>query len=146
MAILPADKHWPPKDQGDSAAANALKLYYRAEATYAKTYPDIGYSADFASLGSGTDPLADSTPQHAGLVVSQQACPGNVCEYDGYRFTYTRVSKDHYFITARVIKWGQGSIIGYYIDETGVLHSTIEDREATVNDEPVTGADGTPIK
>jgi len=144
--LRPADMEWPPKEPSQDAAIEKLRTYNTAEMNYAMQYPDIGFSADLESLGSGPDPLAESNAQQAGLVIAPMACPGSVCEDNGYRVTYIRLNKNHYTIVARPLKFGEGGLLSFYTDETAVIRSTVEDRAPTADDPPVTSLDGTPIK
>ena len=73
-----------------------------------------------------------------GHITPALACDAPSCEFIGYRFQYTASagSKPHYTITAQPVSPTTG-IYSYYLDETGVLRRTKENRAATSSDPPV---------
>ncbi len=69
-----------------------------------------------------------------GRVVSGLSCDSPPCEYRFYHYRYTTTQdsgKPRYSISAHPVDGGGTS---FYVDETGVVRYTLEDREATSSD------------
>ncbi len=75
-----------------------------------------------------------------GRITPALSCDASGCESIGYHFQYAASagSKPHYTITAEPVSPSTG-IYSYYLDETGVLRRTKENRPATSSDPPVDG-------
>jgi len=58
-------------------------------------------------------------------------------EKSGYVFKYQRISNETYSIVARPKQFGTAGTRNFFTDQSGVIRVTNEDREATVNDEPL---------
>lgn len=85
--------------------------------------------------GHGTTPPALSSLK--GSIEPALACDAYACEYRSYRFHYTgspSSSNRRYSISAQPVR-PQGR--SFYLDETGVLRYTSEDRAATSSDPPL---------
>jgi type IV pilus assembly protein PilA len=125
-------RYWSP--------VGVLRTINTSEVTYSSTYPK-GFSPSLAALGPppGTQPTAEA----AGLIDPQLATG---VEY-GYTFTYKAVPDAdsiirHYTVVARPLKYHRESYPptnSFFTDETGVIRSTDEDREATSSDPPLGG-------
>ena len=69
-----------------------------------------------------------------GRVVAGLSCDAPPCEYRFYHYRYTAMQgsgKPRYSITAHPV---EGNGTSFYVDETGVVRYTLEDREATSSD------------
>ena len=76
-----------------------------------------------------------------GQIPSALSCDIPPCEYRLYRFRYTvwspELAKLRYSLSAQTLLHGGYS---FYLDETGILRNTGEDREATKFDPPLPNA------
>jgi hypothetical protein len=83
----------------------------------------------------GTPPPALSSLR--GRIVPDLSCDAPTCDYRSYRFHYAvsqGSSKARYSISAQALRWHWRS---FYVDETGVVRSTEENRAATASDPPL---------
>jgi hypothetical protein len=138
-----------------SPAVGALHTINTSEVIYSSTYT-TGFSPSLAALDG--NPSEKPTADAAGLIspalasgeisfdsVVYSATKGrNVRATIGYRLTY-RAAPDadgiirHYSVVARPIKYlGEGTP-SFFTDQSGVIRSTNEDRDATVSDPPLAG-------
>jgi hypothetical protein len=121
-----------------AAAVGSLRTINTAESTYTGEYK-AGYSPTLAALG---EPVGGSPPSAsaAGLIDPVLATGTK----SGYTFTYTPGPKDDaghiksYTVTARPLNNRTG-INSYFIDQTGVIRQTTEDRSATAKDPVIEG-------
>jgi hypothetical protein len=120
----------------ESSAEGMLRTYNTALVTYRANYPDRGLPYNLEMLGF--DPNDEPTAYHAALVsTSYVKAP---YEISGYRFNYAVVNDDPgrvYTITARPLQFGKSGNRSFYTDDSGVIRTTSEDREATKDDDPV---------
>ena len=126
----------------EASAASTLRAIHQAQVTYASTYPHKGYSISLAVLDAPpqgkerTENAADlmGPPQGPDLATGLKA---------GYRFTYIPGPFDlkgritGYCVIARPLKYDPPGVRSFYIDESGVLRATSEDRAATAQDPPL---------
>ncbi|MGD0921939.1 MAG: hypothetical protein ABSA70_09280 [Terriglobia bacterium] len=118
-----------------NSAVGSLRTISTAEITYASTY-NTGWSKDLASLGPGCTPPAANC---AGLI--DEVLAGG--KKSGYIFRYSpgaagrRGRIDRYTITARPEAFGKSGTKSFFVDESGVIRETSEDREATTTDGPL---------
>ena len=117
----------PSSDHNDASAVGSLRTLNTALITYQATYPDAGFAPTIESLGGDGQP----SPQRAGLIDPTLASGMK----SGYRFQYTRTSSSSYTITARPVEFGKTGTRNFFTDESGVIRSTREDREANAGDE-----------
>lgn len=101
----------------------------------------VSYSAGFSEMPDSMDALggpaeAESSKDHALLIDSQLA---STHVQSGYRFEYQKTSIDSYRITARPLDFGKSGRRNFFVDESGVIRFTEEDREATTNDDVLGG-------
>jgi hypothetical protein len=116
-----------------ASAVGSLRTINTAEMTYSSTYTR-GFSSSLTALapGAGENPTADA----AGLIDSVLASSVKT----RYRFTYRPAPPDatgkirHYTVVARPLKYQGVSENSYFTDETGIIRSTTEDRDATASD------------
>jgi len=120
----------PSRDHSEASAVGSLRTLNTALITYNATYPDVGFAPNLEVLG-GNGPQEPSA-QHAGLIDDSLASGVK----SGYQFHYTRMGKDAYTITARPVEPENG-LRSFFTDQTGVIRSTKEDREATDTDDPL---------
>jgi hypothetical protein len=119
----------------ETSAVGSLRIYYTVLASYHSSYPDAGFPSSLDVLGhSDTD---DPSANHAGFVDSMLSDPPY--EKSGYRFNYQLidVNQGEYTITARPLEFGRTGTRNFFIDQTGVIRATTEDREATKYDNPI---------
>jgi hypothetical protein len=128
-----------------AVAVSNLRTLNTALITYATTYPEVGLPANLQQLSGKTESEASS--EHAMLLdPSFMAAP---LLRDGYEFRYTLIDpgpidpatgKRHdgsYRISATPIEFGKTGMKSFFTDESAVIRSTIENREATENDDPL---------
>ncbi len=134
----------PPVDgrtSNQASAVSSLRTINTSLATYISTY-EGGYPPSLKALGPG--PAADCN--RAGLIDEVLASG----KKSGYVFEYrpgppTKSARagcpagaETYTVVARPAKYGEaGSKMSFFTDESGVIRSTTEDREATAADSPV---------
>ncbi len=97
----------------------------------------IGDAVKAYTAEHGTTPPALTSLK--GRITPALACDAPSCEFIGYRFHYAAspgASTPRYTITAQPLSPSTG-IYSYYLDETGVLRRTKENRAATSSDPPV---------
>lgn len=102
------------------------------EITAPKDLCDIDRAVKAYMVEHGTTPPALSSLH--GRIVPALSCDAPACEYRFYRFRYTASqgsSKPRYSISAQALS-GTGS--SFYLDESGLLRHTHENREATNSD------------
>jgi hypothetical protein len=133
-ALLPRGH---PRSTSQASAVASLRTINTAQITYASTY-DVSYSSSLAELGP-PPPGAVPTASAAGLIDEVLARGIK----NGYRFIYTpgpRNSKGAipgYTLTARPLEYTHQNRRSFFTDETGVIRSTQEDRNATAQDPPL---------
>jgi len=75
----------------EASAVGSLRTINTAQVTYSATYPDRGFAADLATLGSDPKHPTENSDSYAGLLDNSLANPGCAagkwCEKSGYRFT-----------------------------------------------------------
>jgi hypothetical protein len=115
---------WRAPDEASSIGA--LRTINVAQAEYARTHPDKGFASSLAELGPGSDdPLIDSV-----LASGKKS---------SYIFILTAAPQDshgrivRYGITARPQHYGKTKR-SYFIDESGLLRFTTENRAPTAQD------------
>jgi hypothetical protein len=120
----------------ESAAVRIMRMYSTAIVAYRSTYPDEGLPRSLDVLGNdGSD---EPSTYHAALVY--RAWATSPFEFVGYRFEYSREYGEDaaaYTITARPLDVGHTGVRSFFLDESGVVRATSEDREATVDDDPI---------
>lgn len=144
-----------PKPSYEETTAGMLRAINSAEVTYSTTYAR-GFSPSFSptleALGgaSGAMPSAG----HAGLIDSRLASGETTAcrsiyssEKTEYKFTY-KAAPDaegvigHYTVVARPQKYRDDrgeTWSSYFIDQSGTIRWTTEDRDATATDPPLAG-------
>lgn len=136
-----------PDEQAASAATAAatLRTLNTALVTYATTYPEVGLPASLQQLSgaSGSEPSS----QHAMLMDPAFAAAPLI--KDGYEFRYTMIEpgainpetdkepQGRYTITATPVEFGKTGSQSFFTDQSCVVRSTRENREANENDEPI---------
>jgi hypothetical protein len=138
----------------EEAALESLQIILAAVSEYANTFKDIGFPEEInvlvklpAKPGEQDESTAESEdavldPQHAQLL--QEAYGKNPSELEGYRFEYTllrhgRENTGSYSITATPLTFGKTGTRSFYVDESGVIKATKEERAATVTDSRLYG-------
>lgn len=120
-------------------AVVALQLINAAEMEYAKTYGH-GFSPTLEALGA---PAAGTLPNAGAANLALPAIEGGIRL--GYRLAYTPSKPDPagyiagYSLSARPVRYRRETRRSFYTDQTGVIRSTKEDREAAVQDPPYRG-------
>lgn len=134
-----------PMRAGQTSCPGILRTLHTVEVTFASTYQG-GFTDGLHRLGP--PPSGNPNVDHADLVFPVYAGrgPGGTnfgFEKAGCKFTYTP-GKRHfgsiptYTITAEQVEFEHGRK-NFFIDETGVIRGTIENRTATAKDPPLYG-------
>ncbi len=124
-------------------ARSTLSVFYENLQTYQSQY-HLGFPATLKVLGQPPS-WASGTAEHAGLV--DDKFPGHQFDDDGsyisegsYRITYEPgPANDNgkimsYLLSARPLEFGKTGKSSFVVDETGKVHSTHENRAATLSD------------
>jgi type IV pilus assembly protein PilA len=129
---------WKSKSQIDeTSAVRSLRMVISAESNYAQAY-GTGYSSTLTTLGPPPDAMP--TASMAGYLDSELT--GG--QKEGYSFIYSAGSADEngrittYTLIANPLKPGQTGKTYYYVDQTGLIH-TSKDHQASPNDPPIGG-------
>ncbi len=128
-----------PTAAHQASAVGSLRTINTADIMYESTY-DRGYSPTLAALGPPPG-NAQASAAAAGLIDSVLASGIK----SGYTFSYSPGLADkagrvkNYTVSARPLKYTKTGWNSYFIDETGVIRQTNEDRAATVKDPPLAG-------
>lgn len=124
--ILPNLLFYRLRAPDEASSIGALRTINVAQVEYARTHPDRGFASSLAELGPGSDdPLIDSVLANG--------------KKSSYIFTLTAAPQDfhgrivRYGITARPQHYGKTKH-SFFIDESGVLRFTTENRAATAQD------------
>jgi hypothetical protein len=128
-----------------AVALSTLRVMNTSLVTYSTTYPKVSLPYRLEQL-TGT-PDEEPSAEHAMLL--DPAFNASPLIKDGYEFRYTLVDAGqinpatgnreggHYQITATPVEFGKTGSKSFFTDETAVIRVTIENREATENDEPL---------
>ena len=109
--------------------ATVLKAYYDKSGT--------GFPQDVSSVGELV--TTDDVPQQGMNPVMFASCKQNRCSWDGYEVRYERRSsglRGGYTLQARPEQYGRTGVRSFYMDQSGVIRATEEDRAATERDDP----------
>jgi hypothetical protein len=112
-----------------AAAVHSILTVEKCAAAYSSDHPESGYPASLALLGQ-----SGSNCVEPGLATGTS---------HGYTFAYTAGPKDAqgrvltYTVTARPEDFRRSGDVNYFLDETGVIRSTPEDRPSTAQDPPL---------
>lgn len=117
------------------------RSHLRLIATACITYQAMfgGYPENLTDLRSGVTPSLRPDPRRAGLIPEYLAA-GKV---SGYLYIYKAGKRDRrgrvvgYTVTAIREKAEGSYILNFFVDETGIIRSTLEDRAATGADPPL---------
>lgn len=120
---------------GEASHVGSLRQYVSGCISYSNMHPELGYPANLSLLGPGGD----------GLLDEMLAPPGGVttASKSGYSFTYTPGKPDEsrrvntFTISARPLKYRGTGQRNLFVDESGVIRFTVEDRPATAQDPPI---------
>ena len=122
-----------PTARNEAAAQDFLRALYSALQRYSNLYVDVGFPRDLEALsGRGN---GSASPEHAMLM--QGTFTGNATTRAGYEFHYTLLDSGQpghpgiYRIVARPLEFGKSGNKSFFIDQSGVVHATAEDRAAT---------------
>ena len=100
----------------ETAAVNALRAIDKAEAQYARKYPDLGFACSLHALGGGN--VASPNPQAAGFL-KQELEVGRTAGYLVYIAERTQQGEKvtGYKVVARPV---ESSGLGFCSDQSGV--------------------------
>ena len=104
---------------------------------YARAYPDVGFPGDLNVLSSGQED-DEANEEHAGLLRDDIAV--NEFAQGGYTFRYELLRggpQGDFAIIARPGERGKVGARSYFLDASGTMRSTGDDRDPTSQDEPV---------
>jgi hypothetical protein len=130
-----------PQQVNESSAVGRLRTLSTALLTYVNMYGEIGFPSDLAVLSVQQEGM-EPNPVQAGLLQADMA--KNSFTSEGYVFNYSQRgggAEGAYSLSARPVEFGNTGISSFYTDESGVIRSTGEDREANVEDAPVQEGD-----
>jgi len=124
----------------EAPVINTLRTLGWALGDYARANPEIGYPVDLAVSASPSSADENSDGEENGAVsgLADPAIAQNDFTKDGYVFHYElrQAGADgDYSITARPAKFGKPGTTGFFVDSSGAIHETKEDREPTVADD-----------
>ena len=114
-------------DFGRSAAI--LKAYYDKSGT--------GFPQDVSTVGELV--TKDDVPDLGMNLQMFAPCKQNRCSWEGYNVRYERRStglRGGYTLEARPEQYGRTGVRSFYMDQSGVIRATEEDRAATERDDP----------
>lgn len=124
-------------ERDEASALGSLRTIQGAEETYASTYR-MGFSESLTALAPPLDnapPTASAASLLYGVVASGKK--------SGYWFDYTAGGRDSsgritsFAVVARPMEYCVSGIRSFFMDESGVIRSTRENRHATSNDAPL---------
>jgi hypothetical protein len=126
-AIVVPNISVPKRASNEASSVGALRTINTAQAYYAQTHPDKGFASSLVELG----------PEPARGLISPVLASGRK---SGYVFVLTPASPDahgritHYTVIARPQRYGKEGKHSFLMNESGLLHSTTEDRTPTAQD------------
>ena len=144
-------RRYSPHDHNEDAAISALAMI-RGQVTYSfRSYPD-GYPPSLASVIQ-----RQRTEQGATRAEPASALPTKEVSWlehdpmfhDGYVFRYVLIDpgsrgakgqperSGQWYATATPVEYGTSGTRSFFIDQTGVIRSTAENREANISDLPL---------
>jgi hypothetical protein len=125
----------------ESSATSTLYTLHYALQRYAESRPDVGIPDDLGLLAElATNEDGSDEPESVAFLSKEMA--RNDFESGGYRFHYQLLRggpRGAYQITARPVDFAWSGRYSYVINESGQVHQTEENRDAT-RDDPVLGA------
>jgi hypothetical protein len=126
--------HHSEQRDNEGSAIGSLRLLVTALVNYSSTFPDIGFARKISDL-AGT---GDIDSQHAGLIDPRFENTPLVVR--GYKFEYTLLSSGadgSFSITATPTEFGKTGFKSFFVDESGVIRFTKQDRPASAEDDPI---------
>lgn len=136
----------PDRQEANAAAtASNLRTLNVALLTYATTYAEVGFPAHLEQLTRGNSD--EATPEHAAML--DRSFAENPVIRDGYEIRYTLIDpgaahkegetapEGRYRMTATPVEFGKTGSKSFFTDQSCVIRSTNENREANENDEPM---------
>ena len=122
-----------PLHANEQSAIAALRTLATALVSYNAEYSEMPDKIE-ALGGHAADPEPDAA--HAQLIDPELA---TMHVRSGYEIQYQRTSVDSYQITARPLDFGKSGSRNFFVDESGVIRFTDEDRQARANDSMLDG-------
>ena len=123
------------KDNESGAIRNLYDIHFAVQ-RYARDHPETGMPEDLAALaGEQSDESEDTDGAGYSYLTPEMA--RNDSETGGYRFHYELLRggvEGAYQITAKPLPDGKPGRFRYLINESGSVHQTDEDRDATMDD------------
>jgi hypothetical protein len=122
------------RKDSESRITSTLYSVLYAVRQFAFTYPDVGFPADLSVLAPAGE-NEEASAEHAGLLQPKMAA--NEFSSQGYKFRYevTREGPDGNFtMVARPIESTSTRARSFFLDATGSIHVTDENRDATPDD------------
>ena len=108
----------------EASAVGSIRTINTAEVTYSSTYPDVGFSADLASLGSGSGACTATSTQACLLDSVLANATSSTTSKSGYYFTYTVVAgtpATAYTVLGDPATVGQTGQRHFFSDASGVI-------------------------
>jgi hypothetical protein len=125
--------------RNESVAVETLQFVIHSLKQYATNYPAIGYPEQLMALAC-TD--GEPTAEHA-CVAHLYLISGltSTTPWNGYTFQYSRGGNGAFHITATPSEWAETGAKSFFVDESGDIRFTSENRVANQHDEIVTAQD-----
>jgi hypothetical protein len=122
------------RKESESRITRVLSSILSAVRQFAITYPNVGFPGDLGALGpAGED--EEASEEHAGLLQPEMAT--NEFSNEGYKFRYEliRGGPDRNFaVVAQPIDGTRPRGRNFFLDASGSIHVTDENRDATPED------------
>jgi hypothetical protein len=122
------------RKESESRVTGLLYSVFSAVRRFAITYPDVGFPGDLNVLGPASED-EEATEEHAGLLLTEMAA--NEFSSEGYKFRYELIRggpSGSFTIVARPIEGVSSRARSFLLDESGSIHVTDENRDATPDD------------
>ncbi len=132
--LLPALTFHSHGEPNEAVAVASLRTIASAQQKYADIHKDQGYAKSFSDLRAANGP-DDSFPLIDATLASGQKCNYIFVLKAGPPEANGRVGK--FTVTARPVKYRKCGIRSFFISEKGDFRFTTENRDATIEDDPL---------
>ena len=138
-------------ENNETAAIGTLQAISQALRRYAGSHPEVGFPSDLKLLTAGPKNVDPAVWRYLGILDESFAADPLV--KGGYRFRYLLTSSGDgtdqnpgsFELTAVPLEFGETGAKSFFMDITGNIHMTTENRLAT-DDDPAADASGNPIR
>ena len=122
------------RKESESRITSLLYSVFYAVRQFALTYPDVGIPGDLSVLGPA-DEDEEASEEHAGMLQAEMAT--NEFSSEGYKFRYELIRggpDGNFALVARPLQHGSVKARSFFLDASGSIYVTEEDRDATAED------------